>query len=351
MNLSQIGINTLQESWKILLELAPWLLVGLLIAGILHVFLPAGFIHRHLGGRKFINVFKAVGMGLPMPLCSCGVIPAAIGLKKDGASNGAAIGFLISTPQTGVDCILVTAAFLGWPFAIFTVFSTLISGLFGGLLVNLFDAGDPLAAAPVVQNNSCCTHHEKRSWKTVFQFGLVELLRDFYKWLIIGILVSAVISVFIPENHLAEIPWTQGLSGMLLMLVISLPLYICTNASIPLAAALVTAGMSPGSALVLLMAGPTTNAATMGAVYHSFGKKVLMIYLATVAGLSIALGLLFDKLPINVHRATQHIHGQSDFLSIAAAIVLLGLLAYISIQDLQALFHKHSKHDCCEHDN
>jgi len=349
MSLGQIAINMLQAAWQILLELAPWLLVGLLIAGILHVFLPAGFIHRHLGGRKFINVFKAVGMGLPMPLCSCGVIPAAIGLKKDGASNGAAIGFLISTPQTGLDCVLVTAAFLGWPFAIFTVFSTLFSGLFGGLLVNLFDPGATSAAAPVLKNNSCCAQHEKRSWKTIFQFGFIELLRDFYKWLIIGILVSALITVFIPQNHLQEIPLTQGLSGMFLMLAITLPLYICTTASIPLAAALVTAGMSPGSALVLLMAGPTTNVATMGAIYHSFGTKVLGIYLATVAGLSIALGLLFDKLPITAHQAPLHTHHQTDILSLAAAIVLLGLLAGLSFVDLRRKFHKKSDSCCCHH--
>jgi hypothetical protein len=350
MDILESTFNILKEGWDVLLELAPWLLLGLSIAGILHVYLPSGFIHRHLGGKRFANIFKAVSIGVPMPLCSCGVIPAAIGLKKDGASNGAATGFLISTPQTGVDSILVSAAFLGWPFAVFKVFSALISGLIGGILVNMFDESENVMP-PVPKHNSCCAKHTKKSWRTVFQFGFLELLQDFYKWLIIGIFIAALIGVFIPSGRLADIHWTQGLSGMFIMLGISLPMYICATASVPLAAALITAGMSPGSALVLLMAGPTTNVATLGAVYRSFGKKVLVIYLLTVATMSITLGLLFDNLLINIPPATQHMHALPGYISISAAVVLLALMGYISFRDLRTFFRKHPESCCCKHDS
>lgn len=343
----------IRETWHILLELSPWLVLGMLLAGILHVLLPSGFIRRHLGGSRFSSVFKAVAVGVPMPLCSCGVIPTAIGLHKDGASKGAATGFLISTPQTGVDSILVSATFLGWPFAIFKVLSALISGLIGGLLVNAAEntnirskrnAG--LSSTDPADTNHCCAKVRVSlagKTKQALSFGMIQLLGDIYKWLLIGILAAALISTFISPGRLQNIAWTQGLWGMIAMLLVSLPMYVCATASVPLAASLVIAGMSPGTALVLLMAGPTTNIATMGTIFRSFGKTVLAIYLATVITMSIGMGLLFDWLLINIPSAQEHMHSIPPWLEMISAIALLALLAYFSGMDIyKQVRHPHS---------
>ena len=362
----------LNQLWHLMNELSPWLLFGLLLAGILHVLLPTGFIRRHLGGRRFVNVLKAVLVGVPMPLCSCGVIPTAIGLKKDGASDGAAMGFLISTPQTGVDSILVSASFLGWPFAIFKVLSAFVSGLIGGLLVNAADGSENKPQTENKTAQSCCCSKDEpeipgaqqmlnmqnqsnapektnsRHWREIFSFGLVQLLRDIYRWLIVGVVVAALISTLIPAGRLQEIPWTQGLPGMIMMLLISLPMYICATASVPLAASLVIAGMSPGAALVLLMAGPTTNIATMGAILRSFGKKVLTIYLATVALMSITMGLLFDWLLLDISTELGHVHPLPGWLESGAALVLIGFLVYFAATDIgKFLKPKKKTHSCC----
>lgn len=335
---------------QVFLELSPWLMFGLLLAGVLHVLLPTGFIARHLGGRRFVNVFKAVAVGVPLPLCSCGVIPTAIGLKRDGASDGAATGFLISTPQTGVDSILVSATFLGWPFAIFKVLSALISGLIGGLLVNAFDGRDgaDTVAGPVVPTNA--PGNSQRHWSEIITFGLIKLLRDIYRWLIVGIVVAALISTFIPAGRLETMAWTQGLAGMLIMLVVSLPMYVCATASVPMAASLVVAGMSPGAALVLLMAGPTTNVATIGTIYRSFGKKVLAVYLGTVIVMSISMGMLFDGLLADVPAATEHMHTLPGWLQIVAALALGILMLSFAGKDLYKRFWAKGAASCCSHD-
>ena len=354
------------QTWYILLELSPWLLFGVLLAGILHGLLPSGFIRRHLGGSRLSSVFKAVAVGVPMPLCSCGVIPTAIGLRKDGASKGAATGFLISTPQTGVDSILVSATFLGWPFAIFKVISALLSGLVGGLVVNYFENGKKCKnkSATAVSTVNCTDNHAQSPTanlavahvhpplriyskiKEALSFGIIQLLGDIYKWLIVGILAAALISAFIPAGRLQSVTWTQGLLGMVVMLLISLPMYVCATASVPLAAALVAAGMSPGSALVLLMAGPTTNVATMGAILRSFGKSVLAIYLATVIGMSISLALLFNWLLMDIPSAKEHMHSIPPWLKVISAIGLLVLVAYFAGLDIYRIIQR-PKTTCC----
>ncbi len=372
--------------WEIMLDLSVWLLLGMIIAGLLHILLPAGFIRKHLGKKRFSSVVKAVAIGVPMPLCSCGVIPVALGLKKDGASNGASTGFLISTPQTGVDSILVCAGFLGLPFAIFKVISAFISGLVGGFLANLIDhnptgtetnqAGttdinstNTIAAASahcschnndchtVNKNNtnsdaykgisngngndntkciqSCCEESTDspvdRSWKEIFRFGIGKLLADIYLWLVIGIAIAAAITTFIPAGSLSKLSWTQGILGMFTMLAISLPMYICATSSVPLAASLIIAGMSPGSALVFLMAGPASNIATMGAILRAFGGAVLAIYLGTVMSLSIIFGLLFDWLLHDVNASSYMQHSHSVINTVAAVVLTLLLVAFIVV--------------------
>jgi len=280
------------KAWQVMLELSPSLLLGLLIAGLLHVFLPRGFIHRRLSGSRFRSVAEATLLGVPLPLCSCGVVPTALGLRNDGASRGAATGFLISTPQTGVDSIFVSATFLGWPFALFKVVAAMLTGLLGGQLVNLSErnSADHSAAKPPVFEVS----GRSGGLSEVLRYAVFELLAMIDIWILIGVAASALIAVLIPAGSLADVSWLQGIWGMLLVLAIAMPLYVCTTGSVPIAASLIAAGMPLGSALVFLMAGPATNLATIGAVFRGLGKRVVIIYLLTVAGMSIIFGLLFD---------------------------------------------------------
>ena len=346
--------------WNILLELSPWLLFGCLIAGLLHIFMPAGFVRKHLGKSGLGAIIKAVAIGVPMPLCSCGVIPAAIGLKKDGASDGAAVGFLISTPQTGVDSIMVSAAFLGWPFAIFKVLSAFVSGLIGGLIINLFDTSDH---TPEVKTTKCCCSAEKEkesepsccsgeskapskesgkkeNWFIEMISFTIMLLRGIYTWLVIGVILAAIISTLLPEGKLADYKITAGITGMLLMLLISLPMYICATSSVPLAASLVAAGMPAGSALVLLMAGPATNIATIGAITGAFGKKVTAIYVATVAVMSVILGYLFQSVIQTNTQNMHHGHTLPHQINLIAAIILICLLTWFALGDIKKKLNK-----------
>ena len=334
------------ELWNILYELGFPLLLGIAIAGAIHVLMPAGFVLANLGKKGLASTIKSALIGVPMPLCSCGVIPTAIGLKQDGASNGATTSFLISTPQTGVDSILVNASFLGWPFAIFKLITAFITGIIGGSLVDIFDKSEP---APKSKNNIAIefpTYGSKFS--EALRFGIRELLGMIYGWIIIGILVAALISLLVPPGYLSRISWINGFGGYFLILAIALPLYVCATASVPIAASLIAAGMAPGTALVFLMAGPATNVATMGAIFRALGGKVLMIYLATVAVFSIAFAWLFDfiiapgKSAIMVHH-----HGSNLFYTICA-VIILGLLGFLAIEDIKRKFFKKSVIDIGE---
>ena len=326
----------LAATWQVLLELSPSLLAGLFIAGLMHVYLPTGYVHRGLSSPDLRSVVRASLIGVPLPLCSCGVIPAAMGLRNEGASKGAATAFMISTPQTGVDSILVSASFLGWPFALFKLGAAFITGLIGGALVNRITEPDP---APAAKSPGANGSRRALGMPGVLRYALFDLLGAIDLWLIAGILVAAVIGVLVPPDFFAGQPWSQGLVGMLLVLAISLPLYVCTTASVPIAASLIAAGMPAGSALVFLMAGPATNVATIGAVYRALGGRVLAAYLGTVAAMSIALGLTFDGLlPATVAGVQPHVHGSMPWLGTAAALALLGALGYLTLRRLRARF-------------
>jgi uncharacterized membrane protein YraQ (UPF0718 family)/copper chaperone CopZ len=312
---------------EILLELSLPLLAGLLLAGLLHVFLPKGFLHRHLSGANTGSVLRASLIGVPMPLCSCGVVPTAIGLRRAGASKGATTAFLISTPQTGVDSVMVTAAFLGWPFALFKLIAAFVTGLLGGELVNRLEHEPaPPAAQEAEQSTGAATG--TRLLEAV-RYALFDLLAAIDLWLIGGILVAAAITAAVPADYFANATWAQGVLGMLLVLLVALPLYVCTTGSVPIAASLIAAGMPPGSALVFLMAGPATNVATMGAVFRTLGGRVLAIYLGTVVVMSVGLGLTFDFLLLDVDTAISHHHVQYGWMDTSAALLTIGLLALL----------------------
>lgn len=319
----------LHALWDVTLELSPWLLLGAAVAGALHVLLPKDFVRRRLRGRS--GVLKAVLLGVPLPLCSCGVIPAGLGLKKDGASNGASVGFLISTPQTGVDSILVSASFLGWPFAVFKVASAAVLGLVGGLWA---EAADPGEQAPPPSDEEA----PRPTWREGLAHG-VDMVRMIWRWLVFGVVVSALITTFVPAGAFEAFGAYGGLLAMGAMLLVALPLYVCATASVPIAAALVAGGFPAGAALVFLMAGPATNVATIGAVRRAFGTKTLAIYLTTIAVGSVTLGWLFDFVLVGeLGVATEHAaHHGASAPAIAASVALVAMIAWFALEDARRL--------------
>jgi uncharacterized membrane protein YraQ (UPF0718 family)/copper chaperone CopZ len=315
--------------WQVLLQLAPSLLLGLIIAGLVHVYVPASAIHKRLSRPNLASTVRASLLGVPLPLCSCGVIPTALGLRKAGASPGATTSFMISTPQTGVDSILVSAAFLGWPFALFKLLAAFVTGVVSGVLVNRLVPTEA-AADPSDKPAPLNAAGSDRGLAGVVRYAVFDLLAAIDLWLIAGIVAAALITTLVPADYFADRAWSAGLVGMLVVLAISLPLYVCTTASVPIAASLIAAGMPAGSALVFLMAGPATNVVTIGAVYRTLGAAVLSLYLGTVVVMSLGFGLLFDFV-LQVTPQVQHDHAHDEgLLSLLSALVLVGLLALLA---------------------
>jgi hypothetical protein len=272
-------------------EMAPYLLLGFLFAGLLRVFFPRRYITRYMGQRNLRSVLNASLLGIPMPLCSCGVLPAGIGFYRNGARRGSTISFLISTPQTGVDSILATYGLLGLPLAIIRPVVALVTGVFGGAMGNLADRKEKVEEPEPGKTD---TDHE-RSLREFFRYGFVELIQDISKWLIIGMLVAALLSVLVPDGFFTDNIRNEYLA-MFMMLLASVPLYVCATGSIPIAAVLMMKGLSPGAALVLLMAGPATNIATMAVIGNTMGKKSLRVYLSTIIGGALFFGVLVNEL-------------------------------------------------------
>ena len=318
----------LDAMWKVWLQLAPWLLLGAAAAGLLHVLLPRDFARRQFRGLS--GVGKAVALGVPLPLCSCGVIPAGLGLKKDGASDGAAVGFLISTPQTGVDSLLVSASFLGWPFTIFKCASALVMGLAGGAATETLHTD----AEGVGRLGGAAAPHSTIGF---FQH-MIDVIRPIWKWIVFGVVASAAITVWIPPGAIAG--WSNihpALAG-LAALAVALPLYVCATASVPIAAALIAQGMPTGAALVFLMSGPATNIATIGAVRRAFGGRVLAVYLATVIIGSVGLAYVYDALvPFEALGSMAHEHAQ-PWWAWVSGLVLGGLFMYFVVDDLKGVW-------------
>ena len=304
MHNAYLPVHFIQEFWLVLSEMAPYLLFGFLIAGILYVFIPSALIYKHLGKKGMLSSIKAALIGVPLPLCSCGVIPVAAALRRNGASREATTAFLISTPQTGVDSILVTLSLLGPIYAVFRPFTAFISGVFGGWLVGLF-SGKEIPhnhLNNIIDHNcsdSCCSSDEHETKKStskinrVFNYGFVMLPRDIGKALIIGLLIAAGISTFISDEFFLNLP-VRGIAMMFVMMLVGIPVYVCATASVPIAAMLIAKGISPGAALVFLMTGPATNAATISVIWNTMGRRTAVLYLLAVALTALASGLLLD---------------------------------------------------------
>ena len=282
-----------KELWNLILMMSPYLLLGFLFAGILKAWFPKHWIDKYLSKSDFRSVLNAVILGIPIPLCSCGVIPTGISLHKNGASKGASVGFLISTPQTGVDSIMVTYSMLGLPFATIRVVAALFTGVLGGWITNIFAKEKVSIITPIMASCEAETR-EVNKLLTIIKYGYYELLMDIAKWLIFGLAVAALISILIPNDFFVQYASNSWVS-MLVALVISVPLYVCATASVPIAAVLMLKGLSPGAALIIFMAGPATNIATITVIKKVFGNKTLFTYLISILAGSFLFGTLINE--------------------------------------------------------
>lgn len=319
------------ELWLLMLEMSPWLLLGFFFAGLLHVFIPKGSITRYMGRRNTKSVVYAALLGVPLPLCSCGVIPTGISFHKEGASKGATVSFLISTPQTGVDSMLATYSMLGLPFAIIRPVVAFLSGIFGGIFTNLSSRNEPDKAMDAYPEETE-ENAVKGKINRMVRYAFHDFLMDIANWLIIGFAFAALIATVLPDNFFTLYLSNQFLS-MLIVLVASVPLYVCATGSIPIAAVLMMKGLSPGAALVFLMAGPATNIATMTVIGKAIDKKTLIIYLITIIVSALFFGWLTNQfLPAEWFLMTAHGHGVHEhgllpmWLQIASAVMLILLL-------------------------
>lgn len=286
------------EFWSVLGAMSPYLLFGFLVAGALSVLISPRFIERHLGGGGLWPVLKASAFGVPLPLCSCGVIPVSASLRRHGASKGATTAFLISTPQTGVDSMFVTFSLLGPVYAIFRPIVALVGGIVGGSVADLIDPDTSAEGEqPEVCQDECCTSREGHWLSRILRYGFIVLPRDIGKTLLIGLGIAALLSALVPDDFFRE--QLGGIMdghivGMLIMMGLGIPMYVCATASVPVAAVLIIAGVSPGTALVFLMTGPATNAASLATIWKIMGKRTALCYLITVAVMAVASGLLLD---------------------------------------------------------
>ena len=314
--------------------MAPYLLLGFVVAGMLSVCVPAEWVERHLGGG-WGGVWKASVLGVPLPLCSCGVIPVAASIRRHGASRGATASFLLSTPQTGVDSIAVTYALLGPLFAIFRPLAALITGLFGGMIVHFlgaeeYKAGNPTKAGTAPCADDCCTPGQGGRLARGLRYGLVTLPRDIGAPLVLGILIASAIAVLVPTDSLSAYIG-GGAVSMILMIAIGIPIYVCATASVPIALGFIHMGASPGAALAFLIAGPATNAATFTTLWKILGKRTAIVYLGVVAFGAVSLGLLLDWLFPTIGSSLpefgEHAHAEvGGWFSQATAIVLVAVL-------------------------
>ena len=339
----------MREIFELINSMAPYLLLGFLLAGLMHAFVPQNLYRRYLGGNSFRSVLNAALLGIPLPLCSCGVIPTAMSLRKEGASKGATVSFLISTPQTGVDSIIATYSLIGLPFALLRPLAALVTSLFGGCLVNRFDDKDVCStscAAPSESVDGGVRVSFRQRLQSAFRYAFVEMMQDIGKWLLLGLVVAGLITVFVPDSFFALFA-DKPLLSMLLVLAFAVPMYLCATGSIPIAVALMLKGLSPGTALVLLMAGPAVNVASMLVISKVMGKKTLLFYLLSIVSGAIAFGLAIDYLLPREWFLTSlaHIHdchaqGVSWF-NLGCTLLMLLLL-------VNAFVLRYRKQDSCE---
>jgi uncharacterized membrane protein YraQ (UPF0718 family) len=352
-DLSGHSLRFVVESWSVVEEMAPYLLLGFLMAGVLSVIVSQEFVERHLGRRGLWQVIKAALLGVPLPLCSCGVIPVAVSLHRHGAGKGATLSFLASTPQTGLDSIMVTHALLGPVFVVFRIVTAFVSGIAAGVVVELrggrADGADGATPAP---RCACCHGPQPHGRvRRALAYGFLTLPREIGRAMLLGILISGLLSAVVPENFFADRLGT-GLGAMLLLMLAGIPMYVCSAGSVPIALALIRMGISPGAALVFLVTGPATNAATIATVWKVLGRWSAGVYLATIAVSALAAGLVMDALvtPTAV-QAAAHVHaGHATPAKSIMAVILLVMLAPSLIPRRGAHAHATEEPNPSEHE-
>ena len=323
-----------KEMWGLCLEMSPFLLLGMLVSGLISVFIDSDLIFKQIGSKDLASILKSTIFGIPLPLCSCGVIPVAATLRESGASKGSTVSFLVSTPQTGVDSIFLTYGMLGPVFALFRPLAALFSGVFSGMVINNFDEDNHHHLSDEGSLNK-----EKQPLKkrliSGFQYGFISLPADIVVPLFQGLIVAAAISIFVPPefiaNHFASDPYVQ----FVMMLAISIPLYVCATASIPIAVALMAKGVSPGAAFVFLMAGPATNASSIAVIKNILGKKTLYYYLGLISFTAIVFGVFLDSFlsiipPIMPSALHDHDHGGGFRMVLTILFLFILVNAYFS---------------------
>ena len=347
----------LDASWAVLLEAAPFVLLGFFVAGLLKAFMPDDFVATHLGGNGFGSILKASAIGVPIPLCSCGVLPAAAGLKKQGAGKGALASFLISTPETGVDSIAVSYALLDPVMAVVRPVAGFLTALVAGVAVSASEKFGVVSEEPVAEktqascSSSCCCGHKNPvkkgpvdKLKAGMEFAFGDLLKDVGGWLFLGVLLAGTISTLLSPEIIERL-FSNELLSMAFMFAISVPLYVCATASTPVAAAFALKGVSPGAALVFLLAGPATNAASLTVITRLLGKRATVVYLLAIVAVSFAAGMLVNHLYAMLgldirHWVSQAQHEEATPVAIASAVILALLVAKSYLPSRQAS-HSH----------
>lgn len=296
--------QTFGNFWHYTKEAAPWLLLGFLFAGLLRAFVPKNLVLKHLGKRDIKSILRATLVGIPLPLCSCGVIPAGLGLFKQGASRASTLAFFIATPATTITTILISFGMLGWKFTLAEIILVFCVAIGTGFLALFFLKDEPRRIERLEKNEhnfrirevfTCqeCEREFKERIKTTFRFGFIDMIDDIGLYILIGLLgagiIAALLSPAIVNQYLG-----RGLLPLIIMVLIGAPMYICSAASVPFVAALVAKGMHPCAGLVFLIVGPATNLSTMLAIGRSMGKRAVFLYVSSIIGLSILIAYSFD---------------------------------------------------------
>jgi len=309
-------------------QMAPYLLFGFFMAGVLSVVISTDFVKRHLGKRGFKQIMKAALLGVPIPLCSCGVIPVAASLHKQGASKGATVSFLASTPQTGVDSIMATYALLGPVIMIFRVVTAFASGILSGVVTEFVEKDVKVIA----ESPSCSRCHapiSKSSSKTVtaLRYGFITLPADIGKAVFIGVIVSGILGALVPPEFFAD-KLNSGFFSMLVMMAVGIPIYVCSTGSIPLGFAMLNMGISPGAVLVFLITGPATNAAALATIWKLLGRRTAIVYVATIALCALLAGFVLDTFVVkNIFEQAGHLHEvKAGWINHISAMMLFTVL-------------------------
>lgn len=354
-------LDILQAVLGIVNEMSPYLLLGFLLAGIMHAFIPDGWYTKYLSGNTFRSVLNAAIFGVPLPLCSCGVIPTAMSLRREGASKGAVVSFLIATPQTGVDSIFATYSLMGLPFAVVRPIAALFTAMIGGTFVTMGDKTDEKEDKADASRSYSEQPHLSFADRCVeaLKFGFIEMMEDIGKWLVVGLIVAGLITVLVPDSFFEIFKDNTALS-MLLVLCVSVPMYICATGSIPIAVALMMKGLTPGAALVMLMAGPACNVASILVVNRVLGRKTLLLYLSAIIGGSILFGFGIDYLLprewftdhlSNTHDCCHEVAGWFEWLCTGILTLLLLNVLRMKLMHKSACScgHEHDHHCHCHH--